>query len=586
VWAAAQLLAPHADVSVVTSDRWRETYASLVAASDPRLPAGVRIEFAHEPSGDLSPFVSWHQAWSEELLRRTAELHPDGGPDLVETADYQGEGFAFAHAIRGRDPRLRRTLLVMRLSTSAEMCAVLNEDEPDDAFQILRGIERFPLRFADALLWPGGNALEGYADFYGADGLANAVRSPLPVGDLRAAPAAPDPPAEGPLRLLYLNRLERRKGIEELITALRALPDADLRLTVVGRDTPTGPGGSSMGEHVRTLAAGDDRIGFEEQVPHTRVPGLMAEHHVVVVPARWETFSYVTREALAANRPVFATPSGAIVDVVQPGRSGWLAESSSSEHLEAVLRELAESPEAVRSLIEEGGPRAAFNETPDDDDQLRVYDELFKRARARAAEDRAARGGSLDAIVTLDGGGTGLAPTLHSLERQDGVEVRSVLVLRGEQRAPAPGDLARVARVVERVSDAGRPAAWAEGLGSGESDAVLLAAGGTVIDPTFARRAVAILEAEEQIGYVTAFTDIGALPWHAPFGTYALPLEDVDAGGSVAVFRRAALEELLAGGYPPADEAELYARLGRSGAIGLVLHEPLVQRLPPRLHAA
>ena len=32
------------------------------------------------------------------------------------------------------------------------------------------------------------------------------------------------PSSEGPLRLLYLNRLERRKGIIELISAVRSLP--------------------------------------------------------------------------------------------------------------------------------------------------------------------------------------------------------------------------------------------------------------------------------------------------------------------------------------------------------------------------
>jgi glycogen synthase len=587
VWAAARLLAPHADVSIMTSDRWRPTYESLAAASDPRLPAGVRIDFAREPGGDLSPFVSWHQAWSEELLRRTAALHPGGGPDLVETADYQGEGFAFAHAIRGRDPRLRRTMLVMRLSTSAEMCAVLNEEEPDGGFEILRGIERFPLRFADVLLWPGGNSLERYHEFYGEEALADAVWCPLPTGDDLVAPAADgERPTDGPLRLLYLNRLERRKGIEELITAVRALPDADMRLTIVGRDTPTGPGGSSMRAHARSLAAGDDRITFEGQVPHTSVPGLIADHDLVVVPSRWETFSYVTREALAANRPVLATPSGAIVDVVQPNRSGWLAQSSSVEDLQAALREVLDAREAVHRMVEEESPRAVFEESTTDEEQLAAYDRLFERARTAAAEAAPGRAAGLDAIVVLDGTGTGLGRTVRSLERQRGVELRSVLVLRSEQRPPDSTELARVARVVERASDGGRPAAWAEGLGSTNSDAVLLVPGGTVIDPDFAGRALAILDDEEQIAYVTAFADAGLLPWHAPFGTYALPVDDVDAGGSVAVFRRSALEDLLAETTPPADEAELYALLGRRGAIGLVLHEPLVKRLPPRLRAA
>ncbi len=589
VWAAARLLAPHADVSIVTSERWRSTYESLAAASDPRLPGGVRFAFAHEPEGDLSPFVSWHHAWSDRLLRHTVALHPGGGPDIVETADYQGEGFAFAHAIRGRDPRLRRTQLVMRLQTSAEMCAALNEDAPDEASEVLRGIERFALRFADVLLWPGGNSLDRYRDFYGEDGLADAVQCPLPTGEDLLPPAqAGGPSAEGPLRLLYLNRLERRKGIEELIHAFRAVPDPDLRLTVVGRDTPTGPDGSSMRAHSHALAAGDERIAFEGQVPHSRVPDLLAAHHVVVIPSRWESFSYVTREALAANRPVLATPSGGIVDVVLPDRSGWLARSSSTEDLEAALRELLDARETVHTMIEERRPRRVFEESLSDDEQLAVYEQLFERERSlTTGEGPPGKNGRADAIVSLDGAATGLAPTLRSLESQRRAQLTSVLVLGSDQRTPDPGELARVARVVERVSDSGRPAAWAEGLRSAEGDAVVLLPAGTVIDPDFVGRALAILHEDPRIAYVTAFAAFGSLPWHAPFGNYELPLDDIDAGASVAVFRRSALHDLLASAdAAPTDEAGLFALLGRQRAIGLVLHEPLIKRLPRRLHAA
>ena len=76
------------------------------------------------------------------------------------------------------------------------------------------------------------------------------------------------------------------------------------------------------------LAAGDQRIQSSSiRSPTRRCRELIAEHHAVVVPTRWETFAYVVREALACNRPVIATPAGGIVDVVRHGESGWLARS-------------------------------------------------------------------------------------------------------------------------------------------------------------------------------------------------------------------------------------------------------------------
>src|SRR5918999_637235 len=313
-------------------------------------------------------------------LEPAAALHPDGGPDILEVPDYQAEGFAAAHARRGLDPRLRSTKLVVRLSTSAEMCARLNEDPDDLHLRVLSGVERFPLRFADVILWPGGNALERYVELYGEDGLAPAIECPLPMADdLDVSSSSEPPPADGPLRLLYLNRLERRKGVAELVTAVRSLPDADLALTLVGRDTQTGPDGRSMRAHVSRLAGGDPRIELLEQVPHSEVPRLIAEHHAVVVPTRWETFSYVVREALACNRPVVATPAGGIVDVVRPGESGWLAGSSSPEALAATLREVLDRRGLITQMVAEGRPRRVFEEGSAAERNLEVYAEIRER---------------------------------------------------------------------------------------------------------------------------------------------------------------------------------------------------------------
>lgn len=578
VWAAARLLAPHADVSVLTSEVWRERYEQMVAAGDERLPEGVRFAFVEEPGGDLSPFVAWHHAWSERLLRGVAELHPHGGPDLIEVADYQGEGFACAHAIRGGDPRVRRSRLLVRLSTSSEICSVLNEEPAEGAARFVRGIERFTLRFADDLMWPGGDVLSYYRDFYGADGLAEAVETALPVGDdMVPGTPLPAPPADGPVRILYLNRLERRKGIEELVAAIVSLPQADLELTIVGRDTMTAPDGGSMKAHLKALAEGDDRIHFEDQVPHAEILSVMAAHHVVAVPARWETFSYVTREAVAANRPVLATPSGAIVDIVHAGRSGWLARSSAQDDLADAVETMLRERDLLTVMIAEGRPRAVFQESLTNDRQVEVYDELARRDRPAPAEARP----TIDVVISLDGDGTGLDRTLRCLDAQ-GATVTSVAVLSDDQRAPGPSELMRLTRVVATASREGRTAAWGHGLATTEAGLVALLPAGTVLEDGFLARAAAVLEAVEAIDYVTAFVDRGSMPWHAPIGSFALPIDSVDAGGSVAVFRRTALVDLPA---TVTDEAGLFAALSARDAVGLVLHEPLVRGLPARPHA-
>src|SRR5215210_6720823 len=67
MWAAAHLLASEANVSVLTSSRWKPLYEELAAAGDDRLPQGVRFAFVDEPGEDVSPFLSWNHAWSVRL---------------------------------------------------------------------------------------------------------------------------------------------------------------------------------------------------------------------------------------------------------------------------------------------------------------------------------------------------------------------------------------------------------------------------------------------------------------------------------------------------------------------------------------
>ena len=79
-----------------------------------------------------------------------------------------------------------------------------------------------------------------------------------------------------------------------------------------------------------------------------------------MVPSAWEAFSYVVREALACNRPVLATPVGAIPDVVEPGQSGWLTRSDAIDDLSAVLEDVLGRRDELDRMIRDGLPRRVF----------------------------------------------------------------------------------------------------------------------------------------------------------------------------------------------------------------------------------
>ena len=387
VWAAATLLREHADVTVVTSRAHEDSFRAL-PGDDPRALPGVRVVFAPVPAGDLAPLRSLQHGWSQALLETLRRAFPRAGPDLVEFNDYWGEGAMTVEARRSGDPFLRDTIVAVRARTTHEITAALNGGLVSTLERTLHGLERCSLRGADVVLWPGGDVWGTYERFYGAEALAPGRRIPETFMPRPADPADREPPPASPLRLLYFGRLERRKGVEDLVEAMAGIDAPDLELTLVGGDTESAAGGGSMRERLERLGAGDERISFHERVPHGELAGFIRAHHVVISPSRWESWSNVVREALAGNRPVLATPVGGVIDAIEPGRSGWLTGGSGPDALRAGIVELLGRREAVTRLIADGTPRAFLDQTLGHEDIVREVLELIGARRSRSRRGR------------------------------------------------------------------------------------------------------------------------------------------------------------------------------------------------------
>ncbi len=141
--------------------------------------------------------------------------------------------------------------------------------------------------------------LAAYHAFYGEDGVAPATRIPhtvVPGPELDAAP-----PADDELRFLYVGRLERRKGVQNLIRAATALPGDDWSLTLVGGDTPTAPLGHSMRDQLELMIGADPRIRMLDRVPREHLRSLYAGAHVCVSPSLWECWPNTVARGVRAE---------------------------------------------------------------------------------------------------------------------------------------------------------------------------------------------------------------------------------------------------------------------------------------------
>jgi glycosyltransferase involved in cell wall biosynthesis len=97
--------------------------------------------------------------------------------------------------------------------------------------------------------------------------------------------------------VVFVGRLEHVKGVDILIDAIRSLPDASLKLAIVG-------GGRDEAE-ISERASRDPRITF---VGYSDRPAdWYGAADLVVMPSRAEPFALVALEAMASGAPILAS---------------------------------------------------------------------------------------------------------------------------------------------------------------------------------------------------------------------------------------------------------------------------------------
>ena len=595
VAATARTLAPVAEVTVFTTERHRRHHTELARASDPRV-ADLRVRFVAEPRPwEIEDFHgSRLHRWSANALEAIAAAYSGGGPDLAEFSDFLGEGFVATQAARSLDPRLRRTKVCVRLHTTAEITDVLNghlssELEPRLTYEL----ERYALTHCDHVLWPGGDVLGTYERRLGELPSPVMVRNPLALEPASAPDAAADAPAAGPLRLLYVGRLERRKGVLDLVRSVSGIPGDDIRLTLVGADTPTAPLGQSMRSMLELMVGGDPRVELREPVPRSQLAGLFASHDLVVLPSLWECWPTVGLEAMERNRPLLATPTGGLTEMVDHGRSGWLTEGVGADALARAIEALAAEPERARSLVRERSPRAAFEALTDPDPIRERYAELAAgpAPRARAAAPDAERASLVSIVIPYYRLARFVEATVRSAAEQTYPHTELIVVNDGSF-GPDDGILLELADryPLELVTqpNSGLGAARNAGATQARGAYVFFLDADNVATPTFVERCVDVLEADPSLAYATSwarYVDESGAQWGAegrglrPLGNWSELVEERNvAGDAAAVFRRRVFDQGLCFSQELTsfEDWAFYRRLRRAGIIGHVIPEPLL----------
>jgi glycosyltransferase involved in cell wall biosynthesis len=176
-------------------------------------------------------------------------------------------------------------------------------------------------------------------------------------------------------------RLERIKGFQDAIDAMRHLPRLDLRIA----------GAGPYEGALRERAAGMPNVHFEGRLDGPSVAALFRGARAVVVPSLvYETFGYVVLEAFAEGTPVVVRDLGALPELVAESEGGLVFDSPGGL-VDAIDRIAADDD--LRDTLGSNGRAArlgAWSEAAHLDRYFGLIDECRRRRRARA--DRADSG--------------------------------------------------------------------------------------------------------------------------------------------------------------------------------------------------
>jgi D-inositol-3-phosphate glycosyltransferase len=147
------------------------------------------------------------------------------------------------------------------------------------------------------------------------------------------------------LRLVSLGRLVRRKGVDEVIEALRRVPAAEL---VIAGGVGDGDPDAARLRECAERAGVAERVRLIGPVARPDVPALLRSADAVVCVPWYEPFGIVPLEAMACGRPVVASAVGGIQDTVVDRVTGLLVPPRRPDALAGALRDLLAS--ATRGL--------------------------------------------------------------------------------------------------------------------------------------------------------------------------------------------------------------------------------------------
>jgi len=313
---------------------------------------GIRESLIHR----VSPALSVARSYSRAALQAFQEE----GVHLAQIPEYNGEAILF---------KKRPFPLVVRFHTPTYLVDALNGTPSNLGRKLWYRMEQQSIQLADGMTTSSLALQKEVCRHYRIpESRVRVIRNPV---DTTLFAPCKERSTDSPLRVLYVGRLEKRKGAEALIRLFKSIIQGrgDVVLTVVG-----GLAGSEGERYQKELleAAGPERhrLEFTGEKSRSELPSLYQGADLFVIPSLFDNSPNTLFEAQASGLPCVGADVGGVREMIDHGRDGLLYNTQVEGAFE----------EAVRLLLSDGAYRAQLG---------------------RAARDRVVQYHSLSRIAAL-----------------------------------------------------------------------------------------------------------------------------------------------------------------------------------------
>ncbi len=291
--------------------------------------------------------------YSHNVYEKVQQLMLNDGIQIVDSAFWQYEGLVTLKS--GIVP------VVVRLVTGLRQIATIHKQQVDE-FRLMGDLEQRFLEQAQYLL-PNTqatyNAMHKVYDFsMVGDRFAVIPYGIIPTPEDQIRPFEPKPGNGQPLKVLFVGRLEKRKGILDLFAAIPRVVKhfPNVRFIIAGSDNSQSDGfKQKTGMDYPTYFASRyspylSSVEFRGMVSEETLQSLYQACDLFVAPSLYESFGLVYLEAMNYAKPVIGCMAGGIPEVVDHGVTGTLVDPESPKALAEAIISFLLSPSKMREI--------------------------------------------------------------------------------------------------------------------------------------------------------------------------------------------------------------------------------------------